>query len=110
MNWKPSDKFIQVTIGLLLIAVSAFFLWHDTLKPISNGLRKEGFLSGNLKQGLLYLTGKEQQASEEAVAREKEKLRREEQALQEKLEQLRRKRESLAPTEPPKPAEPSPNS
>jgi hypothetical protein len=109
MSWKPSDKFIQVTVGVLLITVSAFFLWRDTLKPISNGLRKDGFLSGNIKQGLLYLTGKEQQASEEALAREKEKLRREEQALQEKLEQLRKKRESLAPTAPPQPTEPSPN-
>jgi hypothetical protein len=102
MNWKPSDKFIQVTAGLLLLTVSAFFLWQDTLKPISKGLRKEGMLSGNIKQGLLYLTGQSEQASEEALNHEKEKLHREEQALQEKLEQLRKKRESLSrsgPTE-----------
>jgi hypothetical protein len=102
MSWKPSDKFIQVTAGLLLLTVSAFFLWRDTLKPISAGLRKEGALSANLKQGLNYLTG---QGPEEALNKEKEKLRIEEQALQEKLEQLRRKREALAPS-PPSSAEP----
>ncbi len=53
-------------------------------------------LSGNLKQGFLYLTGQSEQGSEEALNREKEKLRREERALQEKLEQLRKKRESLS--------------
>jgi hypothetical protein len=103
MNWKPSDKFIQVAAGFLLLTVSAFFLWRDTLKPISKGLRKEGMLSESLKQGMLYLTGQGEQVSEEAVNREKEKLRREEQALQEKLEQLRKKREALTPVNPTEP-------
>jgi hypothetical protein len=102
MNWKPSDKFMQVSAGLLLLTFSAFFLWRDTLKPISKGLGKEGMLSGHLKQGMLYLTGQGEQASEESVNREKEKLRREEQALQQKLEQLRRKREALGPAIPTK--------
>ena len=74
MSWKPSDKFIQVAAGLLLIAVSGFFLWQNTLKPISKGLRKEGVLSGNLKQGLRYITGQASQISEEAVADKKYRL------------------------------------
>ncbi len=94
MSWKPSDRFIQMLAGVLLVSVSAFFLWRDTLKPISTGLRKEGALSANLKQGMRYLTG---QGPEDELAKEKEKLRLEEQALQEKLEQLRKKREALAP-------------
>jgi hypothetical protein len=98
MSWKPSDKFIQVTAGLLLLTVSAFFLWRNTLRPISAGLRKEGVLSTNLKEGLHYLTG---QGPEEVQNKEKEKLRLEEQALQEKLDQLRKKRESLQPVLPP---------
>jgi hypothetical protein len=97
MNWRPSDKFIQVAAGLLLITVSGFFLWQNTLKPISKGLRKEGLLSGNLRQGFLYITGQDPQVNGEAVAREKERLRKEEEALEAKLEQLRRKRESLTP-------------
>ncbi len=97
MSWKPSEKFIQVTAGLLLLTISAFFLWRNTLKPISTGLRKEGVLSASFKQGLHYLTG---QGPEEVLDREKEKLRLEEQALQEKLEQLRKKREALQPTPP----------
>ena len=101
MSWKPSDKLIQVSAGLLLLTVSASFLWRDTLKPISTGLRKEGALSANLRQGMNYLTGR---APEEALDKEKEKLRLEEEALQQKLEQLRKKREALlAP-----PAEPAP--
>ena len=92
MSWKPSEKFIQVTAGLLLLTISAFFLWRNTLKPISTGLRKEGVLSASFKPGLHYLTG---QGPEEVLDREKEKLRLEEQALQEKLEQLRKKREAL---------------
>ncbi len=95
MSWKPSDKFIQVTAGLLLLTMSAFFLWRNTLKPISAGLRKEGALSANLRQGLDYLTGR---GPEEALEKEKEKIRREEEALQQKLEQLRKKREALAPS------------
>ena len=94
MSWKPSEKLIQVSAGLLLLAVSAFFLWRNTLKPISAGLRKEGALSTNLKQGMNYLTGR---APEEALDKEKEKLRLEEEALQQKLEQLRKKREALLP-------------
>jgi len=92
MSWKPSDRFIQVTAGLLLLTVSASFLWRNTLRPISAGLRKEGALSANLKQGLDYLTGR---GPEEALEREKEKIRLEEEALQQKLEQLRKKREAL---------------
>ena len=92
MSWKPSDRFIQVMAGTVLLSVSAFFLWRDTLKPISTGLRKESALSANLKQGMRYLTG---QGPEDELAKEKEKLRLEEQALQEKLEQLRKKREAL---------------
>jgi len=114
MSWKPSDKFIQVTAGLLLLTFSTFFLWKDTLKPISAGLRKEGRMSANLEQGFHYLTG---QAPEAVLNKQKEKLRLEEQALQEKLEQLRKKREALpalppasAPTpaidSPPRPAVP----
>ena len=95
MSWKPSDKFIQVTAGLLLLTMSAFFLWRNTLKPISAGLRKEGALSANLRQGLDYLTGR---GPEEALEKEKEKIRREEEALQQKLEQLRKKREALPPS------------
>jgi hypothetical protein len=100
MNWRPSDKFIQVAVGLLLITVSCFFLWQNTLKPISKGLRKEGILSGNLRQGFLYITGQDPQVQEEAVAREKARLQKEEEALEAKLEQLRRKRESLTPAPP----------
>ena len=92
MSWKPSDKFIQVSAGLLLITISGIFLWRNTLKPISTGLRRDGVLSANLKQGLNYLTGR---GPEEALDSEKEKIRLEEQALQEKLEQLRKKREAL---------------
>jgi hypothetical protein len=99
MSWKPSDKFIQVTAGLVLLTFSAFFLWRNTLRPISAGLRKEGVLSTNLKEGLHYLTG---QSPEELQNKEKEKLRLEEQVLQEKLDQLRKKRESLQPVPPPK--------
>ena len=95
MSWKPSDKFIQVTAGLLLLTMSAFFLWRNTLKPISAGLRKEGALTANLRQGLDYLTGR---GPEEALEKEKEKIRREEEALQQKLEQLRKKREALPPS------------
>ena len=101
MSWKPSDKFIQVSAGLVLLTVSAFFLWRNTLKPISTGLRKEGALSANLRQGMNYLTGR---APEEALDNEKEMLRLEEQALQQKLEQLRKKREALlAPRSEPAP-------
>jgi hypothetical protein len=92
MSWKPSDRFIQVAAGLLLLTVSAFFLWRNTLRPISVGLRREGPLSANLKQGLDYLTGR---GPEDALEREKEKIRLEEEALQQKLEQLRKKREAL---------------
>ena len=92
MSWKPSDRFIQVLAGTVLLSVSAFFLWRDTLKPISTGLRKESALSANLKQGMRYLAG---QGPEDELAKEKEKIRLEEQALQEKLEQLRKKREAL---------------
>jgi len=92
MSWKPSDRFIQVLAGTVLLSVSAFFLWRDTLKPISTGLRKDSALSANLKQGMRYLAG---QSPEDELAKEKEKLRLEEQALQEKLEQLRKKREAL---------------
>lgn len=92
MNWQPSDRFIQVTAGVLLLTVSSFFLWQDTIKPISKGLRKEGILSTNLQQGMRYLTGKE---PEDEVAKEKEKLRLEEQKLQQKLEELRKKRDAL---------------
>jgi hypothetical protein len=95
MSWKPSDKFIQVTAGSLLLTMSAFFLWRNTLKPISAGLRKEGALTTNLRQGLDYLTGR---GPEEAIEKEKEKIRREEEALQQKLEQLRKKREALPPS------------
>jgi hypothetical protein len=105
MSWKPSDRIIQVAVGLLLITVSSFFLWRDTLRPISKGLRRDGVLSGHLKQGLLYLTGQSEGAAEDALNREKEKLRIEEQVLQEKLEQLRKKRESLTPV---KTADPAP--
>lgn len=90
---------------MLLITVSAFFLWRNTLKPISKSLQKEGMLSGKMKQGLMYLTGQGQEAEEDALYRQREKLQREEQLLQEKLEQLRKKRESLTP---PKPADPPP--
>lgn len=100
MSWKPSDRFIQVTAGVLLLTVSSFFLWQDTLKPISKGLRKEGVLATNLKQGMRYLTGKE---PEDEAAREKEKLRLEEEKLQQKLEELRKKRNALSPTPAPSP-------
>ena len=107
MSWKPSDKLIQVSAGLLLLTVSASFLWRDTLKPISTGLRKEGALSANLREGMNYLTGR---APEEAMNKEKERLRLEEEALEQKLEQLRKKREALltppsAPAPTPEPAE-----
>jgi phage shock protein A len=54
-----------------------------------------------------YLTGR---APEEAMNKEKEKLRLEEEALEQKLEQLRKKREALltppsAPAPTPEPAE-----
>jgi hypothetical protein len=109
MSWKPSDRFIQITAGLVLLTTSVFFLWKDTLQPISAGLRKEGVLKTNLRQGLRYLTG---QGPEEEWAREQEKIRLEEEALQRKLDQLRKKREALAPpssTPPSDPTAPSPS-
>ena len=34
MKVKPADRLIQVSLGLLLVILSALYLWRDTILPI----------------------------------------------------------------------------
>ena len=59
MKWKPSDRFIQVCAGGVLILVSALFLWKDTIRPILRANFDLESLSNTLKQGVHYWSWKD---------------------------------------------------
>lgn len=89
MSEKPSDQVIQVAVGLLLILLSAAFLWTDTIKPILRSKFDLDHFSDALKAGVRYWSWKDRAAT----AREK--------ALQSDLERMQREASKKEPEPPP---------
>jgi hypothetical protein len=88
MSEKPSDRVIQVAVGLLLILLSAAFLWTDTIKPILRSKFDLDHFSDALKAGVRYWSWKDRaedarrraiEADLERMRSEQEKASREEQ-------------------------------
>lgn len=96
MSPKPSDRVIQIAVGLLLILLSAAYLWTDTIKPILRSKLDLDHFSDALKAGVRYWSWKDRAAT----AREK--------ALQSDLERMQReasqREASKKEPEPPPPA------
>ena len=59
MSWKPSDRFIQMALGLLLILISGCYLWKDTIRPILGAKFDLEQLSDTLKLGVRYWSWKD---------------------------------------------------
>ncbi len=78
MKWKPSDRFIQVCVGGLLILTSALFLWKDTIQPILRANFDLESLSNTLKLGVRYWSWKDhaEEARRKALEADLERMKR----------------------------------
>ena len=97
MSWKPSDRFIQVSLGVALLAVSGFFLWKDTIRPIAR--KFGGARTSTLEADTAAQRSREIQRRNEAIARDEEERallerhRREKAKLQQELREQERREE-----------------
>lgn len=76
---------VQVLLGLMLVALSAFFLWKDTLKPVVKKLQRGESLGDSFRESL------KQSARYQNLQKHAEELEREREKA--KLESLKAERE-----------------
>ncbi len=111
MSWKPSERFIQVSIGMGLVAVSGYFLWKNTLRPIAERLSGKRPVAADYGEtSLPKEVEKRPQKGNDSVARDEEERallerhRREKERLQRELREQRQREEPQPKTVPVSPA------
>jgi len=79
MRWKPSDRMIQAGLGVLLMLLSASYLWKDTIRPILAAKFDLEHLSETLKLGVRYWSWKDraEDARRRAIEADLERMRSE---------------------------------
>lgn len=70
MSAKPSDRLLQIVLGLLVFLASGLYLWRDTVLPILNSKGSLGGVVDSVRMGARYLSWKERAEEVRAKALE----------------------------------------
>ncbi len=76
MDSKPSERLLQVALGILLIVASGLYLWRDTLLPILRTKPSLEGISDAVRLGVRYWSWKDR-AEEARLKAERDDRERE---------------------------------
>ena len=76
MPSKLSERFFQVALGILLVALSSVYLWRGTLLPILKGRFSLDAVSDSVRLGIRYFSWEDRAEAARAKALEADRQRR----------------------------------